>query len=292
MRNWHGGSKSRTGSRRNRKRPANPTLPLLLGYVGSVARRPVRKSASRRKPPSSVRGKSISRPAGRSQRGFRFILVRRILPLVGLVIFSFYGFVIFSLFALRWVDPPTTAVQIRRRVESWFAPGAYRKEYEYVALARISPNLKHAVLTAEDARFFQHNGFDWKEIEQAVNNDTEGQRLRGASTITQQLVKNLYLSTSRSLIRKGVEASIVPLMEGILSKQRILELYLNVIEWGPGVYGAEAAARYHYRTSAATLNRDEAARLAAIIPAPRHRRPAQMSQSAARIDLRMHESGW
>ncbi len=233
-----------------------------------------------------------SKGAGARPRGFRFWLLRRILPLIGLLILAFYGFVILSLISLRFLNPPTTAVQMQRRAESWISRGAYRKQYEFVPLSRIAPNLQHAVLSAEDARFYQHNGFDWKEIELAVNNDVEGKRLRGASTITQQLVKNLYLTTSRTLIRKGVEATIVPLMEAILSKQRILELYLNVIEWGPGVYGAEAAARYHFHTSAAALNRDQAARLAAIIPAPRHRRPGQMNQSASRIDLRMRESGW
>jgi monofunctional glycosyltransferase len=257
-----------------------------------VAKRPVSKSASRRKPIPRTRNKSSVLNSGRSRRGFQFLLLHRVVPFLAIAVFTFYGFVIFSLFTLRWIDPLTTSVQIQRRVESWFSSGHYRKEYDYVPLSRISPNLQHAVLSAEDARFFQHNGFDWKEIEQAVNNDVEGKRLRGASTITQQLVKNLYLTTSRSLIRKGVEVTIVPLMEGILSKQRILELYLNVIEWGPGVYGAEAAARFHYRKSAAALSRDEAARLAAIIPAPRHREPAQMSQSAARIGLRMREAGW
>lgn len=248
------------------------------------------KSASSRTPAS----KRVNPPGRRTvrPRGLRFWLLRRFLPLLALIFFSFYGFVVFSLLALRYVNPPTTSVQIQRRAESWFSHEPYRKQFEFVPLSRISPNLQHAVLSAEDARFYHHNGFDWKEIEQAVNNDADGKRLRGASTITQQLVKNLYLTTSRSLVRKGVEASIVPLMEGILTKQRILELYLNVIEWGPGVYGAEAASHYHFHVSANSLSRDQATRLAAIIPAPRHRRPAQMSQSAARIDLRMRESGF
>jgi monofunctional biosynthetic peptidoglycan transglycosylase len=216
---------------------------------------------------------------------------------IGLLIAAFYGAVILALFGLRWIDPPTTSVQIERRVEAWFAkPGPgfqpYHKEYIPVSLSRIAPDLQHAVVSAEDARFHKHNGFDWKEIEQAANNDLEGRRLRGASTITQQLVKNLFLTTSRTAIRKAVEITIVPLAEGILGKQRILELYLNVIEWGPGVFGAEAAAHYHYRTSALRLTRDEAARLAAIIPAPRHRKPALMGESSERIEKRMREVGW
>ncbi len=222
---------------------------------------------------------------------------KRVLLAAGLIILAFYGAVILALFGLRWIDPPTTSVQIARRVESWFrkpGPGfqPYHKEYIPVPLSRIAPNLQHAVISAEDARFFKHNGFDWKEIEQAANNDLEGRRLRGASTITQQLVKNLFLTTSRTAIRKAIEITIVPLAEGILGKERILELYLNVIEWGPGVYGAEAAARYHYRTTAARLTREEAARLAAIIPAPRHRKPAHMDESSERIQKRMREVGW
>ena len=127
---------------------------------------------------------------------------------------------------------------MERRIQSWFAksgPGflPYHKEYIPVPLSRIAPDLQHAVVSAEDARFYKHNGFDWTEIEQAANNDLEGRRLRGASTITQQLVKNLFLTTSRTAIRKAVEITIVPLAEAILGKQRILELYLNVIEWGP-----------------------------------------------------------
>jgi len=253
--------------------------------------RPAAGPAFRRKAPFRAAPSKGRSGSGRS-RGLRFWLFWRILPLIALLVFSFYGFVILSLIALRVIDPFTTSVQIQRRIESWASRDTYHKQFEFVPLANISPNVQHAVLTAEDARFYQHNGFDWKEIEQAVNNDNEGKRLRGASTITQQLVKNLYLTTSRSLLRKGVEATIVPLMEAILPKQRILELYLNVIEWGPGVYGAEAAARYHFHVSAATLNRDQAARLAAIIPAPLHRRPGQMSQSAERIEMRMHQSGF
>jgi monofunctional biosynthetic peptidoglycan transglycosylase len=216
---------------------------------------------------------------------------------IALLVATFYGAVILALFGLRWIDPPMTSVQMERRVESWFAkPGPgfqpYHKEYIPVPLSRIAPDLQHAVVSAEDARFYKHNGFDWKEIEQAANNDLEGRRLRGASTITQQLVKNLFLTTSRTAIRKAVEITIVPLAEAILGKQRILELYLNVIEWGPGVYGAEAAARYHYRTSALRVTREEAARLAAIIPAPRHRQPAAMNEGSERIEMRMREVGW
>jgi monofunctional glycosyltransferase len=247
------------------------------------------------KKPSKGAGTRTSRP--RKGRYARLPVWKRLLLAAGLILVGFYSAATLTLVGLRRIDPPTTSVQIERRIQSWFTkpgPGlqAYQKEYVPVPLSRIALDLQHAVVSAEDARFYQHNGFDWKEIEQAANNDLEGRRLRGASTITQQLVKNLFLTTSRTAIRKAIEITIVPLAEAILGKQRILELYLNVIEWGPGVYGAEAAARYHYRTSASRLTRDEAARLAAIIPAPRHRKPSAMNEGSERIEKRMREVGW
>jgi monofunctional biosynthetic peptidoglycan transglycosylase len=119
-----------------------------------------------------------------------------------------------------------------------------------------------------------------------------GELGRGASTITQQLVKNLFLTTWRSPIRKGIEATLVPMTEVILGKQRILELYLNVIEWGKGIYGAEEAAKFHYKTQAARLSREQSARLAAIIPNPRTRRPERMNEYSSEIQIRMRQMGW
>ena len=145
------------------------------------------------------------------------------------------------LLAIRWIDPPTTAVHIERRVESWIHHIPYHERYTFVPISQISPNLQHAVIAAEDARFYQHHGFDWHAIQLAADHDMEGGRIRGGSTITQQLVKNLFFGTSRSILRKGAEFTLVPVAEMVLGKQRILELYLNVVEWGPGVYGAESA---------------------------------------------------
>lgn len=150
------------------------------------------------------------------------------------VAFAFYGSVVLSLVILRWVNPPTTAVQTERRIQALIGHVKYNKSYLFVPLQEISPNLQHAVIAAEDARFFQHHGFDWTQVQIAIKDDVERGRSRGASTITQQLVKNLFLGTSRSFIRKGLEFTIVPLTEILLSKRRILELYLNVIEWAPG----------------------------------------------------------
>jgi len=197
-----------------------------------------------------------------------------------------------SLIALRWIDPPTTAVHMQRRAQAWINHRPYSKHYKFVPLRQISPDLQHAVVAAEDARFYQHHGFDWHEMHIAAEDDLEGGRTRGASTITQQLVKNLFFGTGRSFLRKGAEATLVPVAELVLGKQRILELYLNVVEWGPGIYGAESASRTYDRTAARNIGRQEAARLAAVLPAPLRRRPERMNSYSGVILRRMRQMGW
>lgn len=219
-------------------------------------------------------------------------LLRYALYAVSGLVFCAYSAALCALVALKWIDPPTTSVQIERRVESWFSSAPYRKHYAFVRLGAISPNLQHAVIAAEDARFYQHYGFDWKQVQVAAAESFEGKRTRGASTIDQQLVKNLFLTTSRSIVRKAVEATLVPAAEIILGKQRILELYLNVVEWGPGVYGCEAASRYYFHIPASRLSRDQSAKLAAVLPAPLRRRPTAMTGYASRILFRMQQAGW
>lgn len=196
------------------------------------------------------------------------------------------------LISYRWIDPPTTALRVERRFQAWSENQPYHARNEFVPLRQISPNLQHAVIAAEDARFYEHHGFDWRAIQLAADNDMEGGRLRGGSTITQQLVKNLFFGTQRSLLRKGAEASLVPVAEFFLGKQRILELYLNEVEWGPGVYGADAACHYFYRTSPGKIDGDQAARLAAILPAPRRRRPERMNNYSTLILERERQMGW
>jgi monofunctional glycosyltransferase len=196
------------------------------------------------------------------------------------------------LVAARWINPPTTAVHMERRLQSWIHRAPYHKRYEFVPLSEISPNLQHAVIAAEDARFYQHHGFDWHAIQVAAKDDAEGGRLRGGSTITQQLVKNLFFGTGRSVLRKGAEVTLVPVAELVLGKRRILELYLNVVEWGRGVYGAEAACEYYYRTSARNVDRQQAAQLAAILPLPLKRRPDRMIHYSEIILERMSQMGW
>ena len=196
------------------------------------------------------------------------------------------------LVAVRWIDPPTTTVHIQRRLQAWIHHRPYQKRFEFVPLTQISPDLQHSVVAAEDARFYQHHGFDWHQIQIAAEDDLEGDRTRGASTLTQQLVKNLFFGTGRSILRKGAEFTLVPVAEVALSKQRILEIYLNVVEWGPGIYGAESASRTYYRTPARNIGRQEAAQLAAVLPAPLKRRPERMSHYSAIIMNRMRQMGW
>jgi monofunctional glycosyltransferase len=196
------------------------------------------------------------------------------------------------LLAARWVDPPSTAVHIQRSLQAWIHHTPYHERYKFIPLGQISPDLQHAVIAAEDARFYQHHGFDWHQIQIAAEDDWEGGRARGASTITQQLVKNLFFGTGRSVLRKGAEFTLVPVAEFALGKRRILEIYLNVVEWGPGIYGAESASRYYYGTAARNIDREQAVRLAAILPAPLKRRPERMNNYSVLILERMRQLNW
>jgi monofunctional biosynthetic peptidoglycan transglycosylase len=223
----------------------------------------------------------LGRPSLRSAFEWLVILV------VGLWLFA-----ALTLVALRWIDPPTTAVHIERRFQAWRNHKPYHESYRFIPLSQISPELQHAVIAAEDGRFYEHNGFDWKQIQIAAEDDMEGGRSRGASTITQQLVKNLFFGTNRSILRKGAEATLVPVAELALGKQRILELYLNVVEWGPGIYGADAACHYWDHTAAQNISREQSARLAAILPAPLKRKPERMNHYTELILERMRQMGW
>ena len=219
--------------------------------------------------------------------------MRAIAAGVLVVLMGLYALCALFVLALRWIDPPTTMVQIQRRLEAMRRHRPYKKLYVFVPLRRIAPDLQHAVISAEDGRFRQHHGFDWVEMQKVLEDDIKRGRLgRGGSTITQQLVKNLFLTTERSLIRKAAEFSVVPMMEALLSKDRILELYLNVIEWGPGIYGAQAASEYYYHVPASGVKREQAARLAAIIPAPLKRKPDRMNEYSEEILNRMAQVGW
>jgi monofunctional glycosyltransferase len=173
---------------------------------------------------------------------------------------------------LRWIDPPGSAYMLADRV--------FRNqpvEFEWVPAERISPYMKLAVIAAEDQNFPHHRGFDAREIRAALDAHRQGSRLRGASTISQQLARNLYLWSGRNWVRKGLEMGLTVPLELSLSKARILEIYLNVVEFDTGVYGAEAAARHYFGKSALNLTREEAALLAATLPAPKLLDPANPS---------------
>jgi len=236
---------------------------------------------------------ALSKSSNQRRAGIckRSVGVRIAWVLLGAAI-AFYSLVALSLVLLRWVDPPTTAVQVERRLQALVHNRPYRKAYVFVPMGEIAPNLQHALVAAEDARFFQHHGFDWKEVETAVHDDLERGKSRGASTITQQLVKNLFLSTGGSFLRKGVEFTIVPLAELLLTKKRILDLYLNVIEWGPGIYGAEAASQRYFHVPARRLSREQAVELASIVPAPLRRKPGHVTEYERIIADRMSQMGW
>jgi len=168
-------------------------------------------------------------------------------------------------------------------------------KYNWADYSRVSGHLKRAIVAAEDMKFVDHEGFDWEGIQRAMEkNQKKGRAVAGGSTITQQLAKNLFLSGERSYLRKGQEALITLMLEAVLDKRRILELYVNVAEWGNGVFGAEAAARHYYGTSAASLGPEQAARLAAMLPRPqfydRNRGSAYLAGYTERILGRMGDA--
>jgi monofunctional glycosyltransferase len=195
---------------------------------------------------------------------------------------------------LWWIDHnPDASAFMEARLESMqeSKPDASLQQ-QWVAYARISPHLKRAVIAAEDSRFVEHRGFDWDGIENAFEkNLKKGRIVAGGSTISQQLAKNLFLSGQRTPWRKVQEAIITFMLESMMSKRRILEIYLNVIEWGDGVFGAEAAAKHYFHIKARALGPAEAARLAAMIPNPRfydkHRSTRFLNRHAATIQARM-----
>lgn len=233
-----------------------------------------------------------SRAGAETKIAHRKNSIRQVARWIAAGLVLIWVFAVLLLAAARWIDPPTTAVHIQRRLQAWAHNKPYRERYRFVPLSQISPDLQHSVVAAEDARFYLHHGFDWHAIQRAAEEDVEGGRMRGGSTITQQLVKNLFFGTGRSFLRKGAEATLVPVAELVLGKRRILEIYLNVVEWGPGIYGAEAACRYYDATAARNIGREGSARLAAILPAPLKRRPERMNHYSEVILKRMRQVGW
>jgi monofunctional glycosyltransferase len=188
-----------------------------------------------------------------------------------------------SVLLLRFVNPWTSAFMVDARIASWFDddPRPWRLRHQWRDYSQISAQLPLAVVASEDQRFPTHRGFDIEQIRKAMNEAQRGRRARGASTISQQVAKNLFLWNGHSWVRKGLEAWFTVLIETLWPKRRILEVYLNSAEFGYGIYGAEAAAQVFFHKPAARLTRDEAARLAAVLPNPvrmRAERPSQYVQ--------------
>lgn len=205
---------------------------------------------------------------------------RRLLQVARFIIVSVLGFFVFLLFLYKVANPPGSVLMAS---EAFWGNEVH---HVWVPLQAISPNLIRAVIVSEDGKFCRHRGVDWAAIGHAIDQaGIDGPR--GASTISMQTVKNLFLWNSRSYVRKVLEIPMTYAMELAWSKSRILEIYLNIAEWGPGVYGAEAAARYHFRKSAARLTADEAARLAAALPDPLGRDAGNPGHTTARMASRV-----
>jgi monofunctional glycosyltransferase len=242
---------------------------------------------TRRKRRARTRGERGTAPdAGRRR-------IRRVLLAVLLLPVGYYLLCVAGLVYLRYLPPLATGVQLQRTIERAAQGERPLRDYRWRATERISVHLPRAVVAAEDARFFQHRGFDWVELRRAREQArAAGEPMRGSSTLTHQLIKNLYFTTHRNPLRKAYEWSLTPPAEWILGKDRILELYVNVVEFGPGVFGAQAAARHHYGIDAAALSRRQSASLAAVLPAPLRRRPRDMEEYTVIIEQRMSQLGW
>lgn len=184
------------------------------------------------------------------------------------LIIGFFGLTITWVLLLTFINPPLTYLQVKRAFERKAVGKEWKIDKKWLKYEDISDNLKRAAIAGEDAYFISHGGFDTKAIRKAFERNQTGKSLRGGSTISQQVVKNVFLWPQRSWLRKGLEAYFTVLIEAFWSKKRILEVYLNVIEMGQGVYGAEAAAHYYFHKSAKSLTRKEAALIIAILPSP------------------------
>ena len=224
-------------------------------------------------------------------RGLRKLLARVLLALLAAFLL-YQGWLLLRIVHWAGSNPSSTRFMDQRLEEMRKrSPDAVLK-HQWSGYAAISVNLKRAIVAAEDAKFVDHEGFDWAGIQRAMEkNQKQGRLVAGGSTITQQLAKNLFLSSDRSMLRKAQEAIITAMIEATMGKRRILEIYLNVVEWGEGVFGAEAAARHYFGASAAGLSPEQAARLAAMLPRPRYydrnRSSEYLAQYAQTILARM-----
>ncbi len=214
--------------------------------------------------------KNKSRPK-KGKKTSQKSLFKKILKWTGIVILSLITFSLLEVIVYRFVNPPITLLMIGRSMDG-VKPQAKR---EWVSIEQIPQTMIDAVVASEDNKFATHHGFDFSEMREAHEQNQKGKRLRGASTITQQMCKNVFLWNGRSYLRKGLEAWYTVWVELLWSKRRIMEVYLNVIEMGEGIYGIGAAAKVYYHKPASRLSREEAAMIAAILPSPRKRNPTK-----------------
>jgi monofunctional glycosyltransferase len=192
---------------------------------------------------------------------------------VGWLLAATIAFALLLILALRWINPPTSAFMLGSRIGALVGGDhKYQTHYEWVDLEQISPQAALAVIASEDQQFPFHAGFDFKSIREAVRSNANGHRVHGASTISQQVAKNLFLWSGQSYFRKGLEAALTVLIEWCWPKERILEVYLNIAEFGRGIYGVQAAAQHFFREDARRLDRSDSALLAAVLPNPRRYR--------------------
>ena len=189
--------------------------------------------------------------------------------MLGKALLWFFGISILLVVLFKWVPVPFTPLMITRAIEHKLDGKEMTCSHDWEPLENISVNLQKAVIASEDGTFLKHNGFDFKAMQKAFKNNNKGRKLKGGSTISQQTAKNVFLWQGRSYLRKGLEAYFTVLIELFWGKERIMEVYLNSIEMGDGVYGAQAAAEHWYKKEAANLTSNEAAGIAAILPSPR-----------------------
>ncbi len=222
-------------------------------------------------------------------------ILKAVLRLVRWVFGLFIGFFVACTLLLALygvVDPPITTVQLQRSIEAGIRGESPVFRRDQVSRNAIAPSLGNAVVAAEDGRFYDHPGIDFEAIEQAIEDNRTRRRARGGSTITQQLVKNLFLTTHSNYVRKALELPLALIADLILSKERQLTLYMNNVEWGPGLFGAESAARHHLGKAAADLSRTDAAGLASLLPAPRKRTIGNSAWYRTIILQRMAQMGY
>lgn len=198
--------------------------------------------------------------------------------LVKYIIFTVVALLLLSVLlvlSLRWINPITTTLIVERKIESWRTGQPIHILRQWRGRYQIADDLKLAVMASEDQNFPFHHGFDMEAIEKALKHNAEGGKLRGASTISQQVAKNIFLWSGRSWFRKGLEVWFTAWIEVLWTKERILEIYLNSVEWGNGIFGAEAAAQYYFHVSARDITKQQASLMAAVLPNPRIWNPAQ-----------------